>query len=234
MSDQSYSRRQFLLASLGITGLSTGASAGRRPSQFESTARQPSESADEFVLEQDETCVSVTPLRFQEQTIQEFYGVEQPQYAGFHRPEASSTATGLERAQTSRLFLYDGPDGLGYGILHGAADGPGGAASFAIRHSPRSGKLYVQDDPDDSFRCRPNCSLNWAWGADDASDGAVYQPLASEFEVEIDPAFNEHAVREAPTGGAVERWQVLSGDVRNPDVTDLALDQPVTLRSGSC
>lgn len=231
MDIHSYSRRRFLAVSMGITGLST---VGERSSATRRTPAGRSPKDDEVVLEQGETCVSLSPLSFQNQTIQEFYGVERPQYPGFHRPSNSSTSTNLERPQTSRLFLYRGPDGLGYVIIHGSEEGPGGAASFGIRHNPRTGKLLVQDDRSDRFRCRPNCALNWSWGGDDGGDGAVYQPLADEFEVRIDPAFNDQAVPEAPDGAEVERWQALSGDARDPDVIDLALDRPLVISSGTC
>lgn len=245
MSRLSLSRRQFLAASTGVTGVRTVGERGAAthptlPSENDSSGVPADEGTDtgaephdDVVLEQADRCIPLTPLSYQNQTIQEFYGVDHPQEPGFHWPEESHTATNLERPQTSRLFLYRGPDGLGYVIIHGAADGPGGAASFGIRHTPRSGKLLVHDDQGDPVRCRPNCALHWSWGADDGSDGAVYHPLAAEFEVEITPRFNDHARLDAPDG-EVKRWQVLSGDARVPEVFDLALDQPVTLRTDCC
>lgn len=208
---------------MGVTGLLTTGKRG---------AARPTLHRDGPVLELAGERVPLSPLSFRNQTIREFYGVDDPNRSGFHRPSRSNTATDLERPRTSRLFLYRGPDGLSYVILHGSDGGPGGAASFGIEHAPRSGDLVVQDDRDDAVRCRPNCALHWSWGGDDSSDGAVYQPLADEFEVRITPRFNDRAVPDAPDGATVERWQVLSGDARDPDATDLPLDRPVTLRSG--
>lgn len=194
-----------------------------------------------FALEQGDQCIPLSPLSFQNMTIEEFFG-DQP------NPQQSNTPTNLERERTSLLFLYRGPsnltpewnpNALGFIIIHGASGGPGGAASFGINGLPNQGSSIVFDEGNrpaegDYFACGGpgGCGYHWAW--DGGSDGTVFYPLGNEFAVRISPNFNEEASFDMPSGGGVERWQVLSGDGRNPDRTDLALDQPVILRSGSC
>lgn len=195
-----------------------------------------------FALEQGDRCIPLTPLSYDGMPIEEFYGSPPD-------PKRSDTPTDLERPRTSLLFLYRGPsalggpsgrdpDRVGLVVIHGASGGPGGAASFTLEGGPDPGPTVFDDDaaPDgseDYLACggAGECVANWAW--DDGNDGAVWHPLNAEFSVRITPRFNEAASLDPPSGG-VERWQVLSGDARSPDRTDLALDRPVTLRSGGC
>lgn len=204
--------------------------------------RSPAEGG-EFALEQGDRCIPLSPLSYRDMTIEDFYG-EQPD------PKQSDTPTNLERERTSLLFLYRGPSGsggesardpdrVGLVVIHGASGGPGGAASFTLRGGPDPGPTVFDDDAapngdEDYLACggAGECVANWAW--DGANDGAVWHPLNEEFSIGIRPQFDEAASLDPPSGGGVERWQVLSGDARNPDRFDLALDQPVTLRTGGC
>lgn len=204
---------------------------------------QPPADRGAFALEQGDRCIPVTPLRYRNVPIEEFYG-NPPD------PSQSDTPTDLERPRTSLLFLYRGPseragpsgrdpNQVGLVVIHGKSGGPGGAASFTLEGGPDPGPTIFDDDaaPNgdaDYLACggAGECVANWAW--DGANDGAAWHGLREEFAIRITPRFNEAAGLDMPSGGGVDRWQVLSGDARSPDRIDLALDRPVTLRTGGC
>lgn len=189
-----------------------------------------------FALEQGERCIPLTPLQYQSQTVEEFYGYTPDVSAA--NPRQSNTPTNVEEPGTSRLFLFSGPQGLSLVILHGGDGDPGGAASFEITGLPPAGEWVVLDDShegsQDVFETQAGRSeMHWAWGLAGRNDGGAFRGLGGGFEVRIDAAFGEAAMRE-PLDGADVNWQVLSGDARNPEVTDLDEDRPVTIRSGGC
>jgi hypothetical protein len=183
-------------------------------------------------------CVELRPLRYQSQTAEEFYGYDPNPDAP--NPRQSNTPTGLEAPGVSRLFLYQGPDGLCLFIIHGGGEGEqGGAASFRISGLPDSGDWVVLDDShegtQDIFDVDGDPAvLHWAWGGGGRNDGAVFCGLGSQFRIRIDPAFNEAARRDPIDSGRIEEWQLLSGSPADPDVVDLALDQPIVLETGRC
>jgi hypothetical protein len=183
-------------------------------------------------------CVEFSPISYQGQSAEDFYGYRPDIDA--ENPRQSNTPAGLERPGVSRLFLFPGPEGLCLFIIHGGGEGEqGGAASFRISGLPESGEWVVLDDSYDGatdiFDLDGDLAeLHWAWGVEGRNDGAVFCGLGEQFSVRIEPAFNE-AARLDPFGpGQVDRWQLLSGSATDPQAVNLPLDRPGDLESDGC
>lgn len=199
-------------------------------------------SHDGVVLEQGSDCVPITPIS----------GSESPQALYDWRvgeTDYSSAGTrDLQRGDTSILFLYEDPAGEYYlVIVHDRYDlddqgsqYDGGSATFTFE-GLTGGSWVVRDDFYDapSSYDRWNVSgepqvVDWTWG-DARTDGGVYGPLGTEFDVTIDPAFNEAAgLAGEYYDGRITDWQVLSGARSTPDRTSLSLEKPITIRTGEC
>jgi hypothetical protein len=199
---------------------------------------EPTGTPGDLSIVQDGECVPVTPLSG-DQPVTEFYGYTTEQDAEIAPFQANLPGT-LEAAGVSRLFLYRGPDALSLVVVHsGGERGVGGAASFEITGLPTDGEWVVQDDnydpgDPDTWQVSPGATVvDWAWN-ETGSDGGVFAGLGSDFEIRIEPAFDEAANLEPESPGQVEAWQVLSESVQNPEVVDLAMDRPLVVRSASC
>lgn len=211
---------------------------GARPATEEPPTEEPTPAA-QFVVRQGGECAPIAPLSYQDQPVEDFYGY-QPD-PGAANPRQSNFPVPLEAVQTSRLFLYQGPNGLSLVFVHGGEGDPGGAASFALSGVPDGAGWLVEDDgyegATDQFAAGGGtAAADWAWGAEGRNDGGALGYLGSDFAVQIDPRFNEQAEL-GPFDGpeaVVQQWQVLSGDPSNPNVVNLALDQPVEIATGSC
>ena len=179
-------------------------------------------------------CLPIDPLRTQT-PVEEFYGY----VPDADEPNSQRSNTGLEAKATSRLLFYDGPEGLSLVMFHGGGEGDqGGAATFEVTGLPADGEWVVLDDGYEGSRDEfeisdTSATLNWAWGVEGRSDGAVFRGLGDEFEIRIDPAFNEAAELEPFGPGEIERWQILSATADGFTAYQLPLDQPIVL-SDSC
>lgn len=153
----------------------------------------------------------------------------------------------LQQGDTSLMFLYDGPNGLSLVVVHeGEGSTDGGSATFEITGLNDDGAWVVKDDlylDDDGSIASSNYDLwntdstpqtiDWTWGSG-GSDGGAFQPLEEDFSFTIDPAFNEDAELYGDISsytGQVEDWQVLSGDMNNPERTSLNLTEAVTVEA---
>ena len=219
-------RRRSVLKALGVAG-SVGI--------FATTA-----SADEhegFVLVQGEQCYPVEPLSG-DQTVEELYDYR------VHGGQYSSHGTvDLQRPDTSILFLYDGPNGLSLVMVHNEYEGSGdgGSATFTISGLPAEGEWVVEDDNyggpdnyDNWTHSDARSTIDWTW--DDArTDGGAFRGMESASTVEIDPAFNESAtLYEEYYSGTVTDWQLLSGDLADPERIALDLEESVAIVRGAC
>ena len=210
-----------------------------------------------YVLVQADTCVPMVPLSGDE-PVEDLYDYRLPErYASTENgatdpgtgPYYSSAGTAsLQAADSSVLFLYDGPDGLSLVVVHGdVAEGGGGSATFTLSNVPAGASWVVKDDlyrdPEtgeiedtnyDRWETDGDAhEIDWTWG--ERTDGGVLRGLGDDFELEIDPAFNEDAALYAKHyEGDVEDWQAVVGSRDGLDRVGLDLDEPVTLRSGEC
>lgn len=215
-----------LVALLAVTGMGSAVGAGQ---------------ADTYVVEQGTTCAELTPLSHENMTAEEFYGYTTNESGPAHRYSAN-TPLGIETRNndTSSLFLYRGPENLSLVVLH---DGPnesgGGAATLNFTGLPGDGAWLVKDDPTNESveqwnRTGPTeWSVDWGWRAAH-TDGGAFGGLGDEFEVTVDPAFNEGAGVDPVTPGNVTAWRALSDRDGSLDVYALDMDEPVTVRTGSC
>ncbi|MFB6129758.1 MAG: hypothetical protein ABEJ28_02945 [Salinigranum sp.] len=241
------SRRALLRAAGATVGVSTVARAAG------------AQQGGQFSVVQGGDCTSITPLSGGE-PVEARYGYQLPggKWTGKNGatddggPYFQSTGTSaLQRKNTSLLFLYDGPKGLSLVVVHGKG-GPGkrggGAATFTFSGLPGDGSWVVKDDfyldpktgtPADTNYDRwkldgPEQKIDWTWGGH-YTDGGAFRGLGSQFEVRIDPAFNDASALDSQDySGKVSDWQVLSGSFQNPERHSLDLSTPVTVRSGSC
>ena len=216
------SRRRTVLKLLGAgVGLSAGGlSAGLAVAQSERS----------FIVEQGNTLFCVTALQTGE-TVETFYNYISPH---------SHTTTDIERSDVSNLFLFEGPKGTSLIALHDKADDDhthgsdtgGGAVTFDITGLPTgSGQWVVRDDGEISST---DTSPDWSWATQHTDGGAWRGGLDGDFELTIDPAFNDAAERDPLSPGTIDEWHALSGDANNPERTNLDLDMPVTIQPGEC
>lgn len=191
----------------------------------------------DLVVEQGGECIQVMPLQSSEDVVDLYNYRPEP---GVVNNRQSNLPVQLEREQTSRLFLYDGPQGFSLVILQGSGtDEQGGAATFHVCGLPVRGDWVVLDDSyenanDEFLIGDQEAILNWGWGAGGRNDGAVFRGFSSRFCVNLRPWFDEDATLDSFNGGKVEAFQFLSGNFHDPDVIDLDIEQPLTIRTGDC
>ena len=224
---------------------------------FSQSAQISAEEEADFTATQGDTTVELEPIEGDE-TVQEFYDFRLPDN---YDNEATRNATNgaffgsgpyygsagtedLQQGDASLMFLYEGPEGLSFVVVHeGVGSNDGGSATFEITDLNGNGEWVVKDDlylDDDGTIASSNYdrwntssnpqTIDWTWGGG-GSDGGAFQPLAEDFEFTIDPAFNEEAglYDDNFYDGEVDEWQVLSGERDNPDRTTLDMDEEVTV-----
>jgi hypothetical protein len=215
-----------------------------------------------FHVEQGGECGPIT-ARTGEQPVEALYEYTYPRGA-FEGPPGVSGRTyssegtvDLQREQTSIVFLYEGPDGVSLVFVHGRADeeeaerpagesDAGGTVSLRVEGLPDDGEWVILDDyyaidgeqrpsnydryavEDDGYE------FHWAYRGG-RTDGGVFRGLDDDTEIQIYPAFNDAAGLAANHDyGTIEEWQVLSGDLSDPDRRSLALDRPIRIGAGEC
>ena len=212
------------VAAVGATGVySTGVDAqGSRP----------------YSITQGDKCVPVAPLSVNDLTVEQFYGYTTDEN-GEKEPYEANTPGNIGKPDTSYVFLYEGPNGLSLVFVHGGGEkSQGGAASFDITGLPENGKWVVQSDTyeenPDKWNVEPgHTQVDWSWNKFH-DDGGAFRGLGSNFEITIEPSFNGAANLKPETPGTVEHWQVVNEGPDGRTPTDLALDQPITIRSTPC
>lgn len=222
--------RRTLLKTIGLTTATAGLLG---TSLHSATAQEQS-----FVVEQGDTCASIRPITYQEQSVEEFYNYTDDENAD-RPPWESNTPLQVAEWGVSRLFLYRGPDGLSLVVIHDrGGNGSGGAASFTISGLPENGEWVIRDDdhpedPDDWNISEDETVTNWSWNQWH-TDGGAFLGLSNEFEITIEPSFNGDAELDPETPGAVDRWEAVSQNGDELETTELQLDEPVTIRNGTC
>jgi PGF-CTERM protein len=195
-----------------------------------------------FVVEQGNRCFEVSPLSggedaaafYDYRNIENSDGDERYTYSSY-------MPRNLPESDTSRLFLYDGPNGVSLMIVHnalGGDEGDGSAATFRFSGLPGGGDWIVMDDdyPDQDDRFSRD-RIDWSWYGD-RTDGAVFRGLDRDStELTISPAFDERAAlydRPVPRDGDTRAWQFLTGSVGDPSAVGLDMTEPITIRTGHC
>lgn len=211
-------------ATISVNGQAVDDPVGRPRSGGQDAPAQPS------------NCLPVNLLR-SSQPVTDFYGY----VPDADEPDSQRSNTGLEGDGVSRILLYQGPGGLSVVMFHGGGpNDQGGAATFEVTGLPSGGEWVVLDDDyegaTDEFEISETSAvLNWAWGVEGRSDGAVFRGLGDSFEIRIDPTFNEDARLDPFGPGEIEHWELLSADGGgNFTAYRLPLDEPLVLSSEPC
>ncbi|WP_049923560.1 hypothetical protein [Halopiger djelfimassiliensis] len=252
-------RRAKTLAVVAVVGLLVvGSFGGVTRSTVSSATGTPSPAmpppSDSYVIEQGEFCQPIEPLSTGE-TVASFYDYRNHEThpEDVDRLYSSYGTSHLQEDDTSVLFLHEGTDGTSLVMVHDQVDGDtnGGMATFDIVGLPHEAEWVVEDD---NYTGETNmaefdsgdgwASASWIWSDERTDGGAIRGGFNDAFAVTVHPAFNEDAEfhndddlhdPDFHGGGEIEDWEVLSGDADNPDRTELpSLDDPVTIRSGTC
>ncbi|QGA80213.1 hypothetical protein LC1Nh_0310 [Candidatus Nanohalobium constans] len=216
----------------------------------------PKDNETDYTANQGDKEVEISPISGNK-TVEELYDFRLPDRFD-HDNQAQNGATypedgpyyqsagteNLQQQETSIMFLYDGPDGLSFVVVHDKAGGDGGSATWEITGLNESGNWVVKDDlylSSNGEKASTNYdnwdvnsstqTIDWTWGSG-GTDGGAFKPLDENFSFTIDPAFNEDSeLYEEFYDGEIDNWQVLSGDMNNPDRTNLDLTEEVTLQA---
>lgn len=176
-------------------------------------------SARQIRVEQGDRTFEVVPLS-NGQSIERFYD--------YGNAEINSPLP-IAKSDTSRLFLWSGPNGLSLVVLHDKPrDGSGAAVSFEFSGLPLGDGSWVVEDDSGDFRDGPT-SPDWSWNNDN-TDGGAFRGGLTNASITIEPKFNEQASRNPLTPGRIDRWEVLTGRATDPRNESLALDEPITIR----
>ena len=180
-----------------------------------------------FTVEQDDREYAITPIESGE-PVEDFYG-----------SSGTVSSTGVENSDGSVLFFHLNPDGsLRLVVIHDyPGDESGGAVSFelTLAGSATDAEWLLMDDNND-FDGATDTSPDWTWNDRNKDGGALDAPFGDEFELTIEPAFNDAAAREPLTPGRLDSWEVLSGgetnDAENPVREPLDMTQSLTISPG--
>lgn len=197
-----------------------------------------------FAIEQGTRCVDVTPLRGNPNAVNFYDYRSTDNYDGPTATTYSSYMPNhLQADDTSRLFLYDGSDGVSLVVVHnrlrngGRSTGGGSAATFRFSGLPSGGDWVVVDDTysDQDDRFSRN-RIDWTWYGE-RTDGGVFRGLDRDgMSVTIRPQFDEDAALydDLNRDGNVRAWQFLTGNINAPQTVGLNMNQAVTIRTGTC
>jgi hypothetical protein len=132
----------------------------------------------------------------------------------------------IAKSDHSRLFFWDGPEGLSLVVLHDKGnDGSGGAVSFDFEGLSSSGSWVVKDDSGD-FTSRTQA--DWTWNRF-KTDGGAFRGGLYDRQLTIDPRFNGAARKSPFAPGRIDTWEVLTGQATNPQALTLEKNDPVTI-----
>jgi hypothetical protein len=260
--DQTQFARRDVLRALGVAAGGTATATGTGAVEPARAAGDGSSAGTGLTVEQGDRCLAVRPLSgdvpaeaLYDYRLPEMFGGDNGA-TGSDFPWYGSIGTeDYQRENTTTTFFYDGPNGLSLVVVHGKVGGTGdggrGVSWTLTGDCLADGDWVVKDDyyidpatgdpassnfdrwTTDGTRHR----LDWTWG-DARTDGGVFRPLGGDFTLTVDPAYNEAAALWDANHyeGRVTDWDVLSfpADGGDPERFSLALDRPVTVRSGLC
>jgi|GEM_PF-1445781 len=208
---------------------------------------------DVYVLEQGEACEVIEPLET-DGTVEAFYDYRNHEtHPDIAENLYSSYGTQhLQGDDTSILMLHSGTDGTSLVTVHDRLEGQtaGGVASLSVVGTPAEADWVVRDDEYDAptnmaewHVTEGHLAADWIWADGRTDGGAIRGGLEEDFSVTIHPAFNEASplygdeTLQDPDwhgDGRIDEWQLLSGDADDPERITLDLEEPVTIRTGSC
>ncbi|ARS90285.1 hypothetical protein [Natrarchaeobaculum aegyptiacum] len=229
----------------------------------ETTAAQ-TQSTETYVVEHGGACQPIEPLSSAGSVEAFYdYRDHETHPEDVDRLYSSYGTSHFQESDTSLLFLHEGTDGVSLVMVHDELEGgsDGGVVTLDLVGTPHDAEWVVRNDNydgetnQDEFETGDGwASASWAYIVDRTGGGALNGGFGDHFAVTIHPAFNEDADLYDPEieeefadenvtgqggdvwdGGMIDEWHVLSGDAEDPDRYDLEdLDEPVTVRTGSC
>ncbi|PSP78175.1 hypothetical protein BRC81_09060 [Halobacteriales archaeon QS_1_68_20] len=203
--------------------------------QQSSPAATESDDAEQtFLIAQGDTEYEIEALDSEDyggRTVEEFYGY------GDGDGASANTPNGMEEAELSQLFFYDGPETTSLVVIHDEPNtGDGGSVTMKLAPLPREGEWAVPDDPWDVGYEDGRVTWNWF---PCCTDGGVYKggfetPFWTEtfadFREGIDSEeYGEPWVAVDGSGGGLERLPL---DPNEPVVTasagvsNISVDDP--------
>ncbi len=193
---------------------------------FQGTSHQVADSGDAeqtFLIVQGDTEYEIAALDAEDyggRTVEEFYGY------GDGDGSSANTPNGMEEAELSQLFFYDGPDATSLVVIHDEPNtGNGGLVTLDFDRLPREGEWAVPDDPWDVGY--DDGRVTWSWFRC-CTDGGVYKGgFETPFWAEITPDF-AYGIDAAEYG---EPWVAVDGS--GGDLERLPLDptEPIVIAS---
>jgi hypothetical protein len=156
-------------------------------------------------------------------TVEPFYG-----YPG----GANRSATGLERSDTSLLFLYEDLQGkVSLVMIHDANDGSGGKAIFRFEGIPEDTTFVVRDDPGDTYAITlpgGTATVTWEWNDVNTDGGVLSGSLEQQaWTITITPQFPAEG---EGTPGKISAWKFLTGSLANPTEVGLDVATPIVIK----
>lgn len=212
MSDKNasskFSRRCMLRAAVGATlvgqtAMENGAAVERKT----------------LTVTQNGSQYEITPLTYEDSdgnklTINEFYNY----YSASAHPPADANVL---KGDTSRIFLYEGPNELSLVIIHDKPYSDDGSYSkretaYNYQGLPESGSWDIQDDEDgaNEYESYSRKRTKWRWNYKNTDGGAFRDVRDKEFTISPDVQGNSE-------------FELLSGSAENPEVYQLELFEPV-------
>lgn len=230
-----------LLCVACVTALVPATAAGSSPSD---------DDTDTYVVTQGDQQIEIEPVGDGSQPVEEFYDYRTPETHSY--PDylySSYGTTEYQSDDTSTLMLYEGTDGLSLVLVHDRLEGDtrGGSITMQMEGLPEEGEWVIEDDTysEDHYGGRldqfdhdgTSSRITWIWSHGRTDGGAFNGGLDDDFEITIEPYFNEEADfrYEVPEGydGQVDEWQVISGAGDSHTSTSLErIDEPITIEPG--
>jgi hypothetical protein len=246
-------RTVLLVAFVCMIPIGTVSTAVQQPQAGSTIADQQEQPpVDSYVVEQGDYCEPIEPLSSGE-SVESFYDYRshETHSEGVPRLYSSYGTTDLQENDTSVLFLHEGPNGTSLVTVHDRLGGDfdGGTATYEIAGLPSDSGWAVEDDTytgesnvDEFRRGEGWASASWFWQDNRTDGGAIQGGIDGEFAVTIHPAFNDESQfsdddvgSELGDDAVIDDWKVLSGSADSPDRLTLpSLDEPVTIRTGTC
>ncbi|WP_323191797.1 CARDB domain-containing protein [Halostella sp. PRR32] len=225
-----------VFAAVPAAGATTGVSSDQAAATDALQENDTADDVDTYAVSQGGNCVEVVPYGDGSESVEEFYRY------GLHWGQYSSQGTlEMQDVDESQLLIHDGSEGASIVFVHAevGSERGGGKASVTLTDVSPDSEWAVRDDNytynnSDSFsKDGREARADWVW-EENRTDGGAYRGLeAGDYEaVTIEPGFNvnaRHGSLDTPL--AIDVWRLRSAD---GETVQLALNEPVTVRPGSC
>jgi len=130
--------------------------------------------------------------------------------------------------------LYDAPTNVDTWEINGTVLDANETADGDIEAVPEM-PAPVDDSGNATAVSGRTDEIDWWWTTGRTDGGALRGLGVDDLGLEVAAAFNEDAALfEDPDHGEITTWTLLSGEIDDPDRTELDPDAPLTLRTGTC